>query len=587
MAISSAMMWEIRQTAATANNGGGFRGSPLFSPPSTPVVNGSGSGGTVAANTYYCVITYSGAGETGISSQQLVTTTGTTSSFVVTSPSDPGLGGGVLWNLYVGTTSGGPYFPQGTSLVIGANRTVTTTPPTSGVQPPGTDRTLSDNPQVTIDNSAITATTAGANSNVLTFTLGYTPTGADVGNVVKMTAGTNITAGYYEITAITSTTWTVTGVGNLTTAGGAGSAIVGKMGGAADHPGTIMASTGAVANNIIFWKYNATAYLCGSSANVSGGKMNPSQANLIIQGYNTTRSLDNTDTLKPIFNANAASLTMFAGNATGQYLKNVSFTNSGANATLVGISLVGTSVCERCSCDSIASSFTSAGSSVRFIDCASTNSTGGIQFDETTTNPSHLLRCYCGPVASGTAVAINLKNNNSLAEHCIVSGGGGIGIDMATGVQAVARHCTVYNCANFGIRLSNDNLAELCISYGNGSSGTVYGFSRNTGSSAEIRIKNCAGGGNFSGNLDPALWNNGLTVVNFQALSGNPFTNAAGGDFSLNNTVGAGASCRGIAVTLPGISTTSNPDIGAVQSTGGTGAIVTQRPIVIQNIGTY
>src|SRR5438105_2387727 len=95
----------------------------------------------------------------------------------------------------------------------------------------GTDRSLQTAAQVAIDNGAITCTTPAANSNTLTFTAGYTPSAADVGNVVNITAGTNMNTGRYTITAQTSTTWTLAGASNLTTAGGAGSAITGNMGG--------------------------------------------------------------------------------------------------------------------------------------------------------------------------------------------------------------------------------------------------------------------------------------------------------------------------------------------------------------------
>src|SRR5690348_5802381 len=89
----------------------------------------------------------------------------------------------------------------------------------------GTDRSQQTAPQVTIDNAAITCTTPAANSNTLTFTAGYVPSAADVGNIVQIAGGTNINAGFYEITAQSSTTWTLAGAANLTTAGGAGSAI--------------------------------------------------------------------------------------------------------------------------------------------------------------------------------------------------------------------------------------------------------------------------------------------------------------------------------------------------------------------------
>ena len=50
-------------------------------------------------------------------------------------------------------------------------------------------------------------------------------------------------------------------------------------------------------------------------------------------------------------------------------------------------------------------------------------------------------------------------------------------------------------------------------------------------------------------------------------LTGDPFTNATGADFSLNNNVGAGAACRsaGYLGAYPGGVMTSYPDVGAIQ----------------------
>lgn len=54
--------------------------------------------------------------------------------------------------------------------------------------------------------------------------------------------------------------------------------------------------------------------------------------------------------------------------------------------------------------------------------------------------------------------------------------------------------------------------------------------------------------------------------IGFISLSADPFTNASGGDFSLNNNGGGGASLRGLSLAFPTtISTTAYPDVGAVQ----------------------
>ncbi len=72
---------------------------------------------------------------------------------------------------------------------------------------------------------------------------------------------------------------------------------------------------------------------------------------------------------------------------------------------------------------------------------------------------------------------------------------------------------------------------------------------------------------NTSGNF-----NNFSAGTNDVTLTGDPFTNAAGGDYSLNSTAGAGAACK--AAAFPGVSLfgTGYLDIGALQSQGSGGA---------------
>jgi hypothetical protein len=70
-------------------------------------------------------------------------------------------------------------------------------------------------------------------------------------------------------------------------------------------------------------------------------------------------------------------------------------------------------------------------------------------------------------------------------------------------------------------------------------------------------------GSNSSGNVQTGAG----VVTGTVSLSADPCTNAAGGDFSLNNTASAGVACRaaGIPGAFPGGNTTGYLDIGAVQ----------------------
>lgn len=71
-------------------------------------------------------------------------------------------------------------------------------------------------------------------------------------------------------------------------------------------------------------------------------------------------------------------------------------------------------------------------------------------------------------------------------------------------------------------------------------------------------------------------------------LTADPFTNKAGGDFSLNATAGGGAACKdvGFPQTIKGSSTDANLDIGAAQGTESGGGGTTGGPIIGSRIIT-
>lgn len=152
----------------------------------------------------------------------------------------------------------------------------------------GTDFSQQNSAQVVIDNSTIVCSTPAANSNTLTFVSGYTPTAADIGNIAQITGGTNITAGFYQITAQTSTTWTLAGAANLTTAGGAGSAIIGNMGGSLATPAK--AGAAMIAGNRCWIKNGTYSGASGPLMTLpSGAAPSTTLPWTWVSGYNSTR----------------------------------------------------------------------------------------------------------------------------------------------------------------------------------------------------------------------------------------------------------------------------------------------------------
>lgn len=115
------------------------------SAPGNPTVANAATGGTVAAGTYYCVITaVASGGETVTNAtQQSTTTTGTTSVITVALPAAlPS--GATGFNIYIGTATGGPYFFQMfvPAAYAGQTITLTSTPASTGAALPSVAGTI-------------------------------------------------------------------------------------------------------------------------------------------------------------------------------------------------------------------------------------------------------------------------------------------------------------------------------------------------------------------------------------------------------------------------------------------------------------
>lgn len=558
MALSSSVVWEV-QSGGNDAFGGGYAGDSSLAAPSAPSLSTATTGGTVAANTYYCVIVYKndGAVEGPKSPESSITTTGATSTITVTKPAASS--GANTWAAYFGTVSGGPYFQQGTSLSLSSDRVVTSTPPTSGTQPFGTDRSQSTSAQVVIDNVLITCTTPGANSNTLTFTLGYTPTAADVGNVFQATGGTNINAGFYQITGWTTTTWTVIGATNLTTAGGAGALVTGNMGGCLASPG--MAGSAFVAGNTMYVK--AATYTMSTSNNVSGGRLTISAASSLgannrILGYQSTRLDFGT---KPVLQPSANSTTLLTVSGQNTILDNFEFqVNGKTGCTAISWSGVQGWV-RRCYNNGVQTAFTITGSNTLVEYCESSGA-ATLSFQAGTGTGIRFVDCYAHGTTGGTADFNFNFTQGSSCLRCISNGPSGHGFNSSTNSAACNwSFCTAYGSSgNSGFNLTGSGVAESCLAVGNGN----YGFSNNgstTGAFALcVRLLNCGSYNNTSGDYDTHV-----VVTGFLSCSANPFTNAAGGDFTLNNAAGGGALLRGAGwpATYPGLSPTNYPNVGA------------------------
>jgi len=172
-------------------------------------------------------------------------------------------------------------------------------------------------------------------------------------------------------------------------------------------------------------------------------------------------------------------------------------------------------------------------------------------------------------------------------ESCNIHGNGGCGLRGVYSLNAV-RGCRIWGNASHGIEYSGSS-ADRVLIVGNSIQGNTgsgfyvasavgmielinnilsgngaYGVNMPSGAdSITVRNSNNAYYNNTSG-----ARNNLSAGTSDVTLSGDPFTNAAGGDFTLNSTSGAGASCRAAADP-------AYLDIGALQHQDAGGGSVT------------
>lgn len=569
MGLGAAIVWDVRN-GASDTNGGGFAGGAILATPAAPAVNNAGSGGTIAAGTYFFVVTETDLnGETVQSGQTSTTTSGTTSTITVTAPTNPSVQGST-WNIYAGTVSGGPYWPQSTGLAFGVNKTYTATLASSGTQAPGVDYSQQTGAQVTFNGSTITATTAGA-AAVITIT-GYTPNPAtDVGNTLNISGGTLFLTGIYQIIAATTTTWTL----DRNCTSGIGAAMVGKMGGAFATIGQFGAV--AVSGSKCFVKSDVSIS-CSNSANISGGKISLSLPNLLIIGWSTNRSIWNLDSSRPTLKAGAGSMTIMnlTGNNQGQMPRNL-ILDGNSQSSVIGLTLGSDcSLATHIKATGMSTGFQISGASVaapRAIACqADSCTTDGFIF-LTGDFGGSVFGCSCTAVPNG-ANGFNLPGKGHYAENCIAvaaaaSTGVGFVITAATADRCVAYGFSGISAIGFSLKGDGAQYAPQL------SNGVAYNCKTNFSYATNLTplglLLNCAGGAAGSGGQFVGF--QAEQIVNFQTLTGDPFTNAAGGDFSTNNTAGAGALLRalGFPSSYPGLSTSSSVDIGAAQFVGTSG----------------
>ena len=150
-------------------------------------------------------------------------------------------------------------------------------------------------------------------------------------------------------------------------------------------------------------------------------------------------------------------------------------------------------------------------------------------------------------------------------QNCIASGCG-TGFELNNSWSQCPSNCVAYNCSGDGFKALYGDLfySRACIAVNNGGFGFNYGSG-----SGQSMLMDCATFGNTSGRKSST----GTPDLEIRpvVLLGDPFTDAANDDFTLNNTPSQGAECNQVQSSMiAGVDVSL--DIGAINSvTGGGG----------------
>lgn len=382
-----------------------------------------------------------------------------------------------------------------------------------------------------------------------------------VGNTANVISGTNFTTGLFQVLSVVagvSITFSTNNSGASICTGVGASGVI-NIGGA--FATLAAALVGHRAGNKIFIKATGTLQTAATHNMVNGVTPARNQPPNQIIGYTSTRGDGGRATIQLITNT---SLTALADNVGGWFFKNLLIdcnslgTSKGIRAYVFGMVY---------NCKVI--NFTSGG-----IDCSASTYTV-VRGNEVTAgagsygidagnytiifgNWVHDNACtgITGQIIQ--TVMFNLLTNNT--------GGTSDGISFTSSQGARIIGNTCYGNGRHGINYGQPYIAAGTviinnILVNNGGYGILGGDS--AGSEAEPQydgnalFNNTSGDRRFmddTGGTNPINGVSPYTNVHDVTLSGDPFTNAAGDDYTLNNTAGAGAACRaaGYPGTLPG-----------------------------------
>ena len=399
--------------------------------------------------------------------------------------------------------------------------------------------------------------TDGVTAGTTTITSASANFGTDVvGNLIYVQGGTApVTAGWYQITVRTnSTTITVDRSTGLT----AGTGATLKIGGCA---ATIAPALAIMTVSGMQMYVKATAIYSISTALTIPAGMNYGISPNRISGYTTTRG----DNGRAVIKTTSAVGGIVVGTVAGCLIENFELDGNSIGATGLSIGGVQTGTISNVwSHHWTAEGVNNTFGNVTFSSCEVSNCAGTTASFVIGTGGTSAIGCY-----SHDNTKTGFSSSTGPFIRCVSANNAGATSDGFVSTSgSMIYGCVAYNNGRAGVNYNNGAVG-MCI--GNILvNNATYGINTNYSASGVTPIMQNMNFNAYYNNTSGARNKFGVGV-NDVTLTGVPFTNAAGSDYSLNNTAGQGAACR--SVGFPGTAPfgTGYNDIGPLRHQDPTG----------------
>lgn len=265
----------------------------------------------------------------------------------------------------------------------------------------------------------------------------------------------------------------------------------------------------------------------------SSGLPNNSPTRVI--GYNTTVtdngrvSLSTSSAIDPVIQVNGSCVL-------------ANFSIDGGNTAVTGITTANRgAIASNCKVQQCTTNGINSSNGSFVFNCEVTNLKTGASYGIIS---GHAVGCYIHD-SPGVGMLVDQSDHGAAVIGCVIANMLSDGVQMGALGHCLLLGCSIYGNGGDGVDASNGSYESgsvlNCVIYGNGGYGINWGFS--IPQLANLNYN--ALGSNTSGD-----YHNVSAGPNDVSLSGNPFTNVGTGDYSLNNTAGAGAACRSAAYQL-------------------------------------